>query len=231
MADYVQLHEVLPNLAAAVSEGGGLQQSGPSSRELADVIETQQTYRGFVWSQWFRQNFTYIATFLAALLGCGSPFSRSGGGRLFSLALPVRRERWLAARAAIGLAELCVIALVGSLAIAALSPSIGEHYGVVDAVVHGACLFVASSIFFGISLLFTTAFNDTWRPLLLGCLVAVAIGVVEMLVPRGVGLFAVMNARSYFFASSVPWVGLIVCAALTAALIYAAAANIARRDY
>ena len=49
-----------------------------------------------------------------------------------------------------------------------LSPAIGEHYGVGEAVVHGASPFVASSVFFGLALLLSTAFNDTWRPLLLG---------------------------------------------------------------
>src|SRR5690349_20833818 len=81
---YAHVRDMLPGLAAAVDG-----RSSSFERELADAIDVQRTYRGFVWTQWFDANFTYIATLLAALLGSGNPLASSGRGLLFSLALPV----------------------------------------------------------------------------------------------------------------------------------------------
>ena len=57
---------------------------------------------------------------VAALLGSGSPLVKSGSGSLFSLALPVSRRRWIGTRAGLGLAELFVVTLAPSVALAAI---------------------------------------------------------------------------------------------------------------
>lgn len=57
-------------------------------RMLADAIELQRDYRGFVWWQWHRQNLAQLWTLVAALLGSGGLLSRtSGGGALLTLSL------------------------------------------------------------------------------------------------------------------------------------------------
>jgi hypothetical protein len=47
----------------------------------------------------------------------------------------------------------------------------------------------------------------------------------------GVGLFRVMSAEAYFRTGRLPWVGLLASAAVSVAVLYAAALNIARRDF
>jgi hypothetical protein len=221
---YQQLQALLSG-ATNANVGGAL---GAAIEEARAV---QGTYRGFVWSQWFEQNSSNLVTLFAALLGSGSALSTPGRGLLFTLALPLSRGHWLGARAATGLAELFALALVPSLAIALLSPVlIGEHYAFGDALVHGICVFVAGSVFFGTAMLLSTMFNDVWRPLLLTCLIAIGVRVVELIFVTD-GLFAVMSAESYFLGGSLPWIGLLVSALLTLALMYAAAVNVARRDF
>ena len=129
-----------------------------------------------------------------------------------------------------GLAELLALALLPSLVIALLSPLVGEHYAVGDALVHGICVFVVASVFFGTAALLSTMFNDVWRPLLLTCLVAIIVAAAEQTLVAD-GLFAVMSAKSYFLDGSLPWVGLLVSVLLTLTLLYAAVANLARRDF
>ena len=226
LVDYVNLQQVVPALGTAAIEGGGA-----IGRAIEAAIEFQRTFRGFVWYQWFDQNLTYSGTLFAALLGSGSPFSGSGRGVLFSLALPVSRGRWLGTRAAMGLAELLLLLLVPSLAIALLAPVIGERYGLGETVVHGTSVFVVASVFFGLALLLSTVFNDLWRPLLLTCLVAMGLSFGALALPSGYGLFEVMSAESYFRGGSLPWAGWLISVALTAALLYAAAAQVARRDF
>ena len=48
-----------------------------------------------------------------------------------------------------------------------LSPAVGQSYGVGDALVHGACLFIAGAVFFSLAFLLSTVFSDVWRPLLI----------------------------------------------------------------
>jgi hypothetical protein len=211
-------------LATAV-EGLALQQ------ELQERLELLRTFAGYAWSEWFAGNFPLVLTIFAVLIGSGSPLVKSGSGALFSLALPVSRGRWIRSRAETGLAELFVLALVPALAIPALAPLVGGQFSFLHAVVYALCAFVIASLFFAVAVFLSTFCNDVWRPLLLTCLVAVALAGVETALPETHGLFRAMGAQSYFYDGALPWAELLLSAAAAAALIYAATANVARRDF
>ena len=103
--------------------------NGPLGRVVADALAVQRDFRGFVWWQWHRQNLTQMWTLFAVLLGSGGLLSRGvSSGVLFTMSLPVSRNRLLGVRAATGLAELLVLAIVPTLLIVVLSPVIGERY-------------------------------------------------------------------------------------------------------
>ena len=193
-----------------------------------ESLELIRTFRGYAWSQWFAQSFPVLLTIMAALLGSGSPLVKGGSGALFSLALPVSRDRWIGTRAGTALAELFVLALAPSLAFAALAPVVGEQFAVNEALAYGLSAFVGASLFLGVAVLLSTLFNDVWRPLLLTCAGALAVGVI---VPHDYGLFQAMGGTSYFFMGTLAWPELLVGAVAAAALAYAAAANVARRDF
>ena len=200
-------------------------------QELQESIENMSTFRGYAWSEWFQSNFPGLLTIFAALLGSGSPLVRSGSGTLFSLALPVARGRWIGTRAGAGLAELFMLALLPSIAIAALAPIVGEQFPLGEALVFGVCAFVGASVFFSIAVFLSTLVNDVWRPLLITCLVAVALGALGLALPEGHGLFTAMSGGGYFEGGSWPWIELLVSAAVAGGFVYAAAANVARRDF
>jgi hypothetical protein len=201
---------------------------------LADVlrekIELQATFRGYIWS-WFAEDFTTLLIIFAAVLGSGSPFSGSGRGVLFSLALPVSRDRWIATRAATALAELFLLAMVPSVAIVAFAPAAGEQLALGEALVYGFCAFVGASVFASIAAFLSTWFEDLWRPLLLTCCAAFAIAIVGYALPEGRGLFAAMAGGNYFFDGSLLWPELLVCIGAVAGFVYAAAVSVARRDF
>jgi len=198
-------------------------------RALQEAIETERDFRGFIWWQWFRQNLAQLWTLFAILLGAGGLLARSAGdGALFTLALPASRRQLLGGRIALGLAELAALAVVPSLVIVLMSPAIGEQYSIVDALVHGACLLVAGSSWYVLTILLSTIFRDVWRPMLLtGALVLLA-AAVEF--SSGVGPFQVMNATRYFRAGQLPWIGLALSTLTMLALWYAADRNYERQD-
>ena len=208
--------------------------SGEIGRRIAEAAELSRDYRGYVWSQWFVQNMPQQWALFAVLLGTGGLLSQTaGGGTLFTLSLPVSRHRLLGVRAATALAELLVLAIVPSLVLPLLSPTVGESYRAGDALVHGACMFIAGSVFFSMAFLLSTVFRDVWRPALIVICGAVVLGLVEQIF-RGVvalGLFRVMSAERYFRGEGLPWLGLLLAAVVSAAAIYAATRNMARRDF
>jgi ABC-2 type transport system permease protein len=208
--------------------------SGPLGRMIGDAVEVQRDYRGFVWWAWFRQNLTQIWTLCAVLLGAGGLLSKSSGGALlFTLSLPISRTRLIAVRSATAFAELLVLALIPSLAIPLLSPAIGQSYDLAPVIVHGVCLFVAGAVFFSLALLLSTVFTDVWRPLLIACAIAMLVALVEQVAGGSsrYGIFSAMTAETYFRQGALPWPGLLVSAAASAALLCGASINLARRDF
>ena len=228
--DYPGVKSLMPlaqNIEATVDTSTML------GRLIKEGAELQSTYRGFVWWQWVRQNFLQLWTLFAVLIGSGGLISKAAGNApLFTLSLPVSRSRLLGVRAALGLGELVVLAIVPSLVIPLLSPAIGQNYSFVDAAVHGICMFAAGAVFFCLAFALSTVFSDLWRPLLATCLIAVALGIGEgMIRESGIGIFRVMSAQVYFRTGSLPWLGLMTSAAASAALLFAANQNVARQDF
>jgi ABC-2 type transport system permease protein len=206
---------------------------GELGRRIKEAAELMREYRGYVWAQWFRQNLPQAWILFAVILGTGGLLSQTGGGAaLFTLSLPATRTRLLMIRAATALAELLLLAIVPSLLLWILSPSIGEAYSAGDALVHSLCLFVVGAVFFSLSFLLSTVFSDVWRPALLAFGVAAALSVVEEISRNGsVGVFRVMSAEAYFRSGELPWLGLLVSVVVSAALLIAATKNIARQDF
>jgi hypothetical protein len=206
--------------------------SGRLAAAVMEAIEAQRTFPGYVWYALFSQNLSSLAVVFAAILGTGSPLSRGGRGVLFSLSLPASRNSWVAARAGTGLAELLGVTLIPSLALPLIASALGRQYAWVDALVHGGLLFVGSSVFFGVAVLLAAFYSDPWRPVLITCFGAVLLQIFENgVLPAGYGVFAVMSGATYFEDGSFPWIGMVVSVALTAGLLYAATAQLAKRDF
>ena len=220
---FPQVQRLLPHLSTDIP--------GELGRRIRESVVLTREYRGFVWLQWYRQNATQMATLFAALLGTAGVLSQTRGG-LFTLSLPVSRDRLLGVRAATGLSELSVLAFVPTLVIPLLSPAIGESYSLGSALVHGICLFVVAAMFYSLAFFLSTVFDDPWRPLLTALGIAFALALAERLLAiPGFGVFRIMSGEDYFRRSEVPWVGLLASAGVGAALYWAAVRNFARRDF
>jgi ABC-type transport system involved in multi-copper enzyme maturation permease subunit len=220
----LQLMPLVPNVEA----------SGELGRRIREAAELARDYRGYVWSQWFRQNLMQMWTLFAVLLGTGGLLSQtSGGAALFTLSLPASRSQLTGVRAAAGLAELLVLALIPSLLISLLSPAVGETYSVRNALVHGACLFIGGAAFFSLAFLLSTVFSDPWRPSLIAITIAIVLALCMQVVPdlSRYSIFRVMSGEVYFRNGQLPWVGMLASAAASVMMLYGATVNIARHDF
>jgi ABC-2 type transport system permease protein len=205
--------------------------SGPLGRSIAEAIELSRTYRGYVWREAFGNNLLQFCTLFAVLLGTGGLLHQAnGGGALFTLSLPVTRERLAGVRAATGLFELFALALAPALLLALLSNGVGQRYALLDALAHAACLFLGAAFFFSLTFLLSTIFGDLWRPPLLVLCLAFALGIGHWMLGAASPL-GIMTGESYFRGHGLPWLGLLASALLSASLLVLATKNLARQDF
>jgi hypothetical protein len=208
--------------------------SGAIGRRVAETLELSRDYHGYIWAHAIRQNLLQTWSIFAVLLGTGGLVAHgSGGGALFTLSLPVSRTRVLAVRIATGAAELLILALAPVLLIPLLSPAVGETYRIGDAFIYGACLFLAGGVLFSLATLLSTEFSGIWRPLLIVLCIWTVLGLFDLALRdlSPFSLFRLMSAEDYFRGRGFPWLGLFATAAASAAMLYGAAINLARRDF
>lgn len=226
--DYLATQRLLPMINSTIAppdRGPGL------AGAIAEAIELQKDFRGFIFFQTFRQNLTQMGVLFAVLLGCGGLLAESKkGSALFTLSLPVTRKQLFGARVGTGLAQCFAIAVVPPLVIPLLAPVVGQNFSVIDSLAHGLCLFFVGALFFSLASFLSTLFGDIWRPLLLAVFVA-CVAVIAQLVAPEFGLFKVMSGESYFRSGSLPWMGFVTTAVLASALLYSAAETLERRDF
>jgi hypothetical protein len=87
-------------------------------------------------------------------------------------------------------------------------------------------------VLFSFTFLLSTVFRDVWRPPLITLCLAVVFRLLEQFfVPEHFSLLSVITAERYFHGGGLPWLGLLVSAAVSAGLLYAATTNIARQDF
>jgi ABC-type transport system involved in multi-copper enzyme maturation permease subunit len=224
---YPRVEQMLSMVPALANARGGF-----VAERIKEIAEFSATYRGYIWAQALRQNVTQMLSLFAVLLGAGGLLSQAPG-TLFTLSLPVSRDRLLGVRTATGLAELAVLSFAPLLLLPLISPAVGQHYGLVDAVVHAVCFFFAGAVLFSAACLLSTVFHDQWRPILIVCLFAACLGIAEPFFGdfSRYSLFGIMNGEIYFRGGGVPWLELLATAAVSAALLFAASRNLARQDF
>src|SRR2546421_2812842 len=76
---YPQVMKLLPLIPTNVG--------GPLGDRIREAAALARDYRGFVWSNWFRQNLAQMATLFAVLLGTAGLISNSSGAP-FTMSLP-----------------------------------------------------------------------------------------------------------------------------------------------
>jgi hypothetical protein len=200
-------------------------------RAITDEIALNSTYRGYIWSQMYRQQLIELIVLFAALLGIMNPVTPSSGrGTLFLLSLPVSRARLYYTRAITGLLELLLLVMVPAVLLTMASPAIAQNYSIIDALAHGLCMFVAATVLFGVAAFLSTVFDDLWRPLLITCLLAAVLAMTSSLQGK-FSLARVMSGETYFYSGVMPWIGLAICIVLSASVIYAGARILERRDF
>ena len=221
---YPSIAELLPQISAFDAETF-------IGREINESLQLTRTFEGFVWSSGIRQNMTQMLTLFAALLGTSAQLL-PGANRslLFILSLPVTRSQLFITRTVTGLLELLLLSLIPAFLIALMAPAIGEHYALLDSLVHGISLFIVATVFFSLAAMLSTVFDDPWRPLLISVGVAMGLALLSLLTGLP-SLFAVMANQAWFESHSLPWGGFLLSLLLSALMLYTGVTQLQRRDF
>jgi ABC-type transport system involved in multi-copper enzyme maturation permease subunit len=201
---------------------------------IREAALLMSTYPGYIWSQWFGKNLPNTWSVFAVLIGVGGVVTESARGTaLFTLSLPITRRKLLSVRALIGALELAVLALVPSLLIPALSPLIEESYSFGDTLLYSLLTIVGGMVFFSFSFLLSSIFSDQLKPIVIGLVVVFIPGVLPLLHKdfARYNIYNVMSGQSYFNGGAIPWMGLLVCIALTIVMFVLSLRIIERRDF
>jgi hypothetical protein len=205
---------------------------GPLADEINRTALLMNTFRGFIWVQVIRQNLCGLWIIFAVLLGADGLLSRRKGA-IFTLALPVSRRQLFTVRAAADLAELFLLALLPLLLIPLAAQAAGHTYSLADALVHGISIFAAGIVFYGLTRLLASVFDDRWRPIVITLAVALLVLLCQELFPALAPFNPanVMDGENYFRTGTPAWAGLVVWFALAMALLYAALRSTEKRDF
>jgi ABC-2 type transport system permease protein len=222
-----------PQVVELIRSAPRLAIGGELGRRINESAALSSTFRGYVWSQLFVKNVAQIWCLFAVLLASGGMPHRSRRGGVYTLSLPISRIRLVLTRTLVVIAEIFVLAMLPPLLLPLLGSAIGQSYSFADALAHGLALFAGGAVFFGAALLLSAIFSDVWRPILIVVGVAIIVVLIEQMSP-GLGrftLFRVMSGESYFRGEGMPWGGMAISVAASAALIWGSVAIVVRRDF
>ena len=206
--------------------------TGWLTNQLREIAQLSQSFGGYIWVQFVRQNLAQTWIILAVLLGAEGLVSGRRGG-VFTLSLPVSRGRLCAVRVATDLAELALLALVPMVVVSLAAPAAGHSYALSDALIYGLGLFLGGAIFYALALWLSTVFNDRWRPIVISLAVAAGLIVWRSLTPAlsAFSPLSILAGESYFRTGQPAWAGLVAWPLVSAGLIFAAVRCIQRRDF
>ena len=182
---------------------------------------------------------------LTLLLGLGGFLrERSYGTLAYTLALPVRRSRFIAARAVVGFAELSALALVPAVLVPVLSRWSHHAYPSIPQALHFSVLWIGcGTIFFTFGLLLSTFVPGDY-PAAAACLITLFVYLIVLeFAPLenfpSFDLFNVIGAwhmpyfsgRDTCFLTYLPWGTLSIIALLSVITVAAAALVVEHQDF
>ena len=204
------------------------------------------SYANYIWSAVYKANVLDLFTLLVIVLGLGGVLQeRAQGTAGFTLSLPVSRQRLVAVRAAMGLAQVAALALLPALLIPLLSPFFGEVFSFALALQLSVLWAGCGMLMFALAFFFSAVLPGAYSPAIVsiaGLVLYSMLGRLPLVKQHpAVDLFETMRgaqlsilhgeASLATFAAPLPWLALGLYALVTLGLVSAACSIIARRDF
>jgi len=192
--------------------------------------------RAYIWLSWFGTSLLLGLSFLAlALASTGlvrSPDTGAAPGVTYALSMPVSRRRLAGVRMATGLLELAAAGIVSSVLVCALAPTQGQSFPLREGAAHVLLAVSGVSALYGLFVFLSATLGEVSKAVAGGALLFLY-GMFTFLTSgvRRLSVFRLMTGDTYFLRGEVPWLGVVACVAVSAALMYASLRVVERRDF
>jgi ABC-2 type transport system permease protein len=206
--------------------------------------EPPLTYVAYIWKAVYKGYVRDFFTIIVIVLGGGGLLQeRAHGTAGFTLALPVSRTRLMMTRAAVGLVEVALLAVVPAVVVCAFSPAMGEHYQLAQALQFSLLWTAGGAVVFGAAVLLSTVLAGEYSAwiacFLCMMLYSAAVNVTALQQFPRLNFFKIMSGADmpYFASAShlltgpLPWAPLLAMAAVAMGLIALAGRFTQKRDY
>ncbi len=206
--------------------------------------EPPLSYAAYIWKAVYKGYVRDLFMIIVIVLGGGGLLQeRAHGTAGFTLALPVSRTRLMMVRAAVGLAEVALLALVPAIAICAFSPMMGEHYPLAQALQFSVLWAAGGAVMLGASVLLSTVMAGEysgWIACFLSMMFySAAVNVTALQQFPGLNFFKIMSGAEmpYFSSAShlltgpLPWLPLLVMMVIAMGFVAMASRFTQKRDY
>jgi ABC-type transport system involved in multi-copper enzyme maturation permease subunit len=135
----------------------------------AGLSDEPITYAMYIWRVTYKNYLRELFMLIAIFLGVGGlARERANGTTWLTLGLPVSRSRIVTSRAAIGVLQVTVLAMIPAIVIPALSPLVGEVYPATQAWGFVSLWVPAGMLIFGMGLLASTLFSGEFTAPVMG---------------------------------------------------------------
>lgn len=208
--------------------------------------DTPLSYAHYIWSAVYKANVLDLYILLAIVLGLGGVLQeRAQGTAGFTLSLPVSRWRLTGARAAMGMAQVAVLALLPALLIPLLSPHVGQTFPFAHALQFGVLWAGCGMVIFALAFFFSAVLPGAYSPAIASVAGLVACSVIAELpsferhpvlnllgTMHGLQLATTRDVDSLAsFAAPLPWLSLGLYVLVALGLVGMAGGITAHRDF
>ena len=214
-------------------------------RQVRAHADEPLSYAHYIWSAVYKANVLDLYILLVIVLGLGGVLQERYQGTVwFTLSLPVSRWRLTGARAAMGMAQVVVLALLPALLIPMLSPYVGEAYPFTRGLQFGVLWAGCGTVIFALTLFFSAVMSGAYSPVIASvaglavCSVVADLPLFERYptlnligTMHGAQLFISQGESLAAVVAPLPWLSLGAYALVALCLIVAAGAIMARRDF
>jgi hypothetical protein len=215
-------------------------------RQVRAHADEPLSYAHYIWSAVYKANVLDLFILLVIVLGLGGVLQESAQGTAgFTLSLPVSRWRLIAVRAAMGWAQVAILALLPALLISMLSPFVGEVFPLARALQFSVLWAGCGMVIFAMSFFFSVVLPGSYSPAIAsvaGLLAYSALADLPLLeryppldllkTMHGEQLSNIQGKASLAsFAVPLPWLSLSLYALVALCIVWAAGSTMAHRDF
>jgi hypothetical protein len=218
-----------------------IQRHGHFEQVVPDVGAALNTYQGYIWARWFREELLALWPTLAMVMGVSLmamlmsvQFGSGMTACAYTLSLPITRRRLVAAGTVFIVVGLALVSIVPSLLLPVVSSLRGQSYPVTDALVHAFLMIAGGMVFFSFSFLLTAIVKNGWIVIIGGPIGHFILQQVFRRMderPWWGHLYSIMSGESYVLNGEIPWVGLLISVTLAATMFYFSTRLFERRDF